>query len=107
MAGPVLTKRGLMAQSVLGSRQAPMVGSAAQVADSLQHWMRVADIDGFNVSRTIMPECLHAMVNLLVPVLQERGIYKTAYAPGTYREKLFGTESRLTAMHPARASTRH
>ena len=34
--------------------------------------------------------------------LQERGAYKTAYAPGTYREKLFGAaRARLMDPHPA------
>ena len=37
---------------------------------------------------------------LVVPVLQERGLYKRAYGAGTYREKLFGT-ARLQAPHPA------
>jgi hypothetical protein len=32
--------------------------------------------------------------------LQERGAYKRDYAPGTYREKLFGA-SRLASPHPA------
>ncbi|HTQ71584.1 MAG TPA: hypothetical protein VMH92_08845 [Acidocella sp.] len=40
---------------------------------------------------------------LLVPALQERGLYKTAYSPGTLREKLFGRGPRLAASHPARA----
>jgi FMN-dependent oxidoreductase (nitrilotriacetate monooxygenase family) len=101
-AGPAWTKRKLLAQSVLGSRQKPIVGDPAQVADALAHWMNVADVDGFNVSRTVMPECLHAVIDLLVPVLQERGLYKTQYAAGTYREKLFGAGARLPALHAAR-----
>jgi FMN-dependent oxidoreductase (nitrilotriacetate monooxygenase family) len=101
-AGPAWTKRKLLAQSVLGSRQKPIVGDPAQVADALEHWMAVADVDGFNLSRTVMPECLHAVIDLLVPVLQARGSYKTQYAAGTYREKLFGAGARLAALHPAR-----
>ena len=101
MAGPVWTKRKLLEQSVLGSRQPPIVGDPVQVADALQEWMVEADVDGFNLSRTVMPECLRSFIDLVVPVLQERGIYKSAYAPGTYREKLFGEGSLLTANHPA------
>jgi hypothetical protein len=37
----------------------------------------------------------------VVPVLQERGLYKTGYAPGTYREKLFGAGRLLPEAHPA------
>lgn len=101
VAGPAWTKRKLLEQSVLGSRQPPIVGDPRQVADALQGWMTEADVDGFNLSRTVMPECLEAFIDLVVPVLQERGLYKAAYAPGTYREKLFGEGPRLPATHPA------
>ncbi|WP_419898455.1 LLM class flavin-dependent oxidoreductase [Roseomonas sp. USHLN139] len=100
-AGPVFTKRRLIDQFVLGSRQPPIVGSAAQVAESLIGWAEAADVDGFNLSRTVMPEGLERFVELVVPELQARGAFKTAYAPGTYREKLFGAGPRLAAPHPA------
>ena len=75
VAGPAWTKRKLLEQSVLGSRQPPIVGGAAQVADALEGWVRDADVDGFNLSRTVMPECLESFIELVVPLLQERGIY--------------------------------
>jgi len=71
------------------------------VADALQAWMDEADVDGFNLSRTVMPECLQAFIDLVVPVLQARGIFKTAYTPGTYREKLFSQGALLQCGHPA------
>ena len=95
------TKRMLADQFVLGSRQPPIVGSAAQVADALAAWVAEADVDGFNLSRTVAPECWVQVVDLLVPELQARGLYKQAYAPGTYREKLFGAGPRLAPPHPA------
>jgi long-chain alkane monooxygenase len=101
VAGPAWTKRALLRQSVLGSRQPPIVGDPVQVADALQRWVDAAGVDGFNLSRTVMPECLEAVIDLLVPVLQERGVYKTGYAPGTYRQKLFGRGDRLPEVHPA------
>ncbi len=101
-AGPAWTKRKLLVQSVLGSRQKPIVGDPVQVADALEHWMTMADVDGFNLSRTVMPECLHAVIDLLVPVLQERGLYKMQYGAGTYREKLFGSGPLLPASHAPR-----
>jgi long-chain alkane monooxygenase len=85
---------------VLGSRQLPIVGDPEQVADGLIAWVEEADVDGFNLSRTVMPECLEDFIALVVPVLQERGCYKRAYGAGTYREKLFGV-ARLAAPHPA------
>jgi long-chain alkane monooxygenase len=62
------------------------------------------DIDGFNLSRTVMPECVEDFVDLVVPELQARGVYKTAYAGGTLREKLYGPgRARLPVGHPAAA----
>ncbi|WP_158745994.1 LLM class flavin-dependent oxidoreductase [Acidisphaera sp. L21] len=95
------TKRMLADRFILGSRQPPVVGSPAEVADELQAWVAEADVDGFNLSRTVAPECWEAVVDLLVPELQNRGVYKTAYAPGTYREKLFAAGPRLAPPHPA------
>jgi FMN-dependent oxidoreductase (nitrilotriacetate monooxygenase family) len=100
-AAPRATKRALIDRMVLGSRQPPIVGSVEEVADELIAWMDQADVDGFNLSRTVTPECLEDVVRLLVPALQERGRYKQAYTPGTYREKLFGAGPLLAAPHPA------
>ncbi|MCA3415949.1 MAG: LLM class flavin-dependent oxidoreductase [Roseomonas sp.] len=100
-AAPRATKRALIDRMVLGSRQPPIIGSVEEVADELIAWMDQADVDGFNLSRTVTPECLEDVVRLLVPALQERGRYKRAYTPGTYREKLFGAGPLLAAPHPA------
>lgn len=99
--GPDWTTRQLMDRFILGSRQPPIVGSPEQVADALMSWMEEADIDGFNLSRTVMPECLETFIALVVPVLQARGVFKTAYEPGSYRQKLFGNGDRLPTGHPA------
>lgn len=100
-AGPAFTRRALIDQFILGSRQKPMVGSVAQIAERLIEYAEATGADGFNLSRTVFPECLEDVVDQLVPALQERGAYKRAYAPGTYREKLFGAGPRLAAPHPA------
>ena len=105
-AAPRATKRALIDRMILGSHQPPIVGSVDEVADVLIGWMDDADIDGFNLSRTVIPECLEDVVTLLVPALQERGRYKHGYAEGTYREKLFGAGPRLAAPHPAAAVAR-
>lgn len=101
-AGPVWTKRRLLEQMALGSRQQPLVGSAERVADALIAWTAEAGVDGFNLSRTVVPECYDDFISLVVPVLQERGVYKTAYEEGTYRRKLFGRD-RLPVSHAAAA----
>jgi len=74
----------------LGGRGPLLVGSPTQVADELQGWMQDTDVDGFNLAYVLAPETYTDIVNLLIPELQRRGVYKTEYRPGTLREKLFG-----------------
>ncbi len=101
-AGPQWTKRKLLEQMPLGSRQAPLVGSAEAVADALIAWTEECGVDGFNLSRSVVPECFDDFIALVVPVLQARGAYKTAYGEGTLRHKLFARD-RLPGSHPVAA----
>ncbi|MBH0238919.1 LLM class flavin-dependent oxidoreductase [Methylobrevis albus] len=94
----VWTVRKIIDSIVLGSRVPPFVGSAEEVADHLESWVDDADVDGFNLPRTVTPECLEDFVDLVVPILQERGRFKREYAPGPLRQKLFG-HPRLAAPH--------
>ncbi|HUC18547.1 MAG TPA: LLM class flavin-dependent oxidoreductase [Acetobacteraceae bacterium] len=100
-AGLHWTKRKLIDQLVLGARQKPIVGAPQEVADELQFWVDEAGVDGFNLSRTVVPECFESFIELVIPILQERGLYKRRYVPGTYREKLFARGRRLAPPHPA------
>jgi long-chain alkane monooxygenase len=94
------TLRKLLGQMGLGSRSMPFVGSAEEVADEMQGWVEETGIDGFNLSRVVTPEGLEDFVDLVVPILQDRGVYKTAYREGTLRQKLFGGGSgRLQDSH--------
>ena len=97
------TKRALLEQHALGGRYVTVVGSPAQVADALEAWIAETDLDGFNLTRTVTPESYADFIELVVPELQDRGAYKTRYAEGTLREKLFGTGPRLPDSHPAAA----
>jgi FMN-dependent oxidoreductase (nitrilotriacetate monooxygenase family) len=94
------TVRDLVGFGQVGGRGAFVVGSPTTVADELQAWVQEADVDGFNLTRVVVPESLEAVVDLLVPELQSRGAFKTQYAEGPLRQKIFG-HSRLPARHPA------
>ena len=100
-AAKPVTKRQIIDQMVLGSRVKPIVGSPEQIADTLQRWLEEGGIDGFNLARTVAPESLNDFVDLVVPVLQERGLFKADYAEGPLRQKLFGGNGRLPTSHPA------
>lgn len=77
-----------------------LVGSAETVADELQSWVEETDVDGFNLAYAVTHETFTDVVELLVPELQKRGVYKQEYQPGTLREKLFGQGPRLASPHP-------
>ncbi|PYE41295.1 FMN-dependent oxidoreductase (nitrilotriacetate monooxygenase family) [Rhizobium sp. PP-F2F-G20b] len=95
------TKRDLLKELVIGGRYPIVVGDGAAVADELQSWMEEGEIDGFNLTRTVVPESYEDFIAFVVPVLQERGLYKTSYAEGAFRQKLFGEGDRLGPRHVA------
>ncbi|OYV39087.1 MAG: 5,10-methylene tetrahydromethanopterin reductase [Rhodospirillales bacterium 20-64-7] len=86
----------------LGGNGPVFTGTPAEVADAMQDFIARTGVDGFNLAYAVLPESFADIVDLLVPELQARGVYKTAYAPGTLREKLFGKAARLVVTHPAR-----
>jgi len=64
------------------------VGTPAAVADRLVRFVRTGAVDGFNLSPWLVPSGLDDVVDRVVPELQERGAYRTAYAGTTLREHL-------------------
>jgi len=95
------TPRQIAEEMALSARNLMIVGSVEQVVAELSDWMEKTGIDGFNIARLIMPDSLKDFIELVVPALQERGLYKRAYREGTLREKLLGKGSRLAAPHRA------
>jgi FMN-dependent oxidoreductase (nitrilotriacetate monooxygenase family) len=63
------------------------VGTPEQVADALQRWFEGGAADGF-VSFESLPGQLEVFVEKVVPLLQQRGIYKQEYAAATLRGNL-------------------
>lgn len=94
------TRRKLLEQFTLGSRYPTLVGDPIQVADALERWVDVGEIDGFNLTRIVVPQTWEDFATLVVPELQHRGRYRTHYTPGTLRQQLFGRGDRLPDHHP-------
>jgi alkanesulfonate monooxygenase SsuD/methylene tetrahydromethanopterin reductase-like flavin-dependent oxidoreductase (luciferase family) len=94
--------REIARHAAIGGRRPVVVGSSIEVADELQSWVAETDIDGFNLAYAVTPETFTDFVDLVVPELQRRGVYKLDYTPGTLREKLFGLgQARLPSSRPA------
>jgi hypothetical protein len=66
-----------------------LVGNPIEVADAIQFQFEESGVDGFNLAHLVTPESLEDFVNLVIPELQKRGIFKKEYEQGTFREKLF------------------
>lgn len=65
-----------------------LCGSAEQVADALEEWFTTGAADGFNIMPPYLAGGLEDFVDLVVPELQRRGLFRTAYAGNTLRELL-------------------
>lgn len=84
-----------------------VAGTPEEVADRLEEYVDGTDADGINLIQHLSPGTFVDFVDLVVPELQRRGRYRTAYTPGeTLRERLFGAGvTRPTPGHPSRAFT--
>ncbi len=64
------------------------VGTAADIADEMQHWFETGACDGFNITPATLPGGGEDFVALVVPELQRRGLFRTEYEGRTLRENL-------------------
>ncbi len=65
-----------------------LCGSAERVADTFGHWFAERAADGFNVMPPYFPGGLTDFVDMVVPILQERGLFRRDYAGTTLRHHL-------------------
>jgi FMN-dependent oxidoreductase (nitrilotriacetate monooxygenase family) len=63
------------------------VGTPEKVADTIQQWIEEEASDGFIIG-SATPQGLIDFVDLVVPILQERGLYRTDYEHDTLRGNL-------------------
>lgn len=65
-----------------------VVGTPVQIADILEDWFHNEGADGFNILPPWLPAGLTDFVDLVIPELQRRGLFRTAYEGRTLRENL-------------------
>jgi FMN-dependent oxidoreductase (nitrilotriacetate monooxygenase family) len=61
-------------------------GTPERIADLIEDWFRDGAADGFNLMPPVLPAMLDVFVTEVVPVLQRRGLFRTAYAGQTLRQ---------------------
>lgn len=87
----------------LGIGATKVIGTPEQVADELEAMANEGDADGFNIIQASSPSTFEDFIELVIPVLQERGSYRTEYEASTLRENLFGKgRVRIPESHHAR-----
>jgi alkanesulfonate monooxygenase SsuD/methylene tetrahydromethanopterin reductase-like flavin-dependent oxidoreductase (luciferase family) len=64
------------------------IGTASDIADIMQEWFEGGACDGFNVTPATLPMGGEDFVELVVPELQRRGLFRTEYEGRTLRENL-------------------
>ena len=82
------TVRQLLGTLAAGGGHATMVGTPESIVDEMQEWFCNGAADGFNLMPPLYPNGLDDFVDHVVPVLQQRGLFRTEYETTTLREHL-------------------
>ncbi|TEY70437.1 hypothetical protein BOTCAL_0103g00200 [Botryotinia calthae] len=102
--GLTWNKKTVAEHLILGGNGAKLIGSAKTVADELERWVEVSDVDGFNFTYASIPETFDDVIEYLLPELRKRGLFWDDYAVpgGTLRENYLGVkgQNRLSESHP-------
>ena len=61
-------------------------GTPEQVAELIEDWFTDGAADGFNIMPPLLPAMLDVFSAEVIPILQQRGLFRTAYAGSTLRE---------------------
>ena len=83
-----LTVRQVYERLLVSKGHRQLIGSATDIADSLQEWFEAGACDGFNIMPAMMAGGLPDFVELVVPELQRRGLFRKAYEGVTLRDHL-------------------
>jgi len=81
-----LTVRELIGKLGGGRGHRTFTGTPVQVADTIQHYFENGAADGFNIMPAVLPSGIEAFATRVVPILQERGLFRTEYTGATLRE---------------------
>ena len=86
MRSEKLTFRQLLGKLASARGHFTQVGTPEQIADFMEDWFRTGAADGFNVMPPVAPLMLDVFVAEVIPILQRRGLFHTAYEGETLRE---------------------
>ncbi|MGW4368427.1 LLM class flavin-dependent oxidoreductase [Nocardia takedensis] len=96
------TVRGLLHRLAGARGHRVFAGTPEQVADTIEEWFRNGAADGFNVMPPYYPGGLEIFAETVVPILRERGLFRTEYTGTTLRDH-FGLARPQSRYAPALA----
>ena len=66
----------------------PFIGTPVQVADTMQAWFEAGAADGFMMSSSVLPDGFNDFIDHVLPILKQRGLFRTEYESDTLRGNL-------------------
>jgi N-acetyl-S-(2-succino)cysteine monooxygenase len=81
-----LTVRQLLVRLGGGRGHRTFTGTPEQIANTLEEWFEAGAADGFNVMPPLLPSGLEEFVEHVVPLLRQRGLFRSEYTGTTLRE---------------------
>jgi N-acetyl-S-(2-succino)cysteine monooxygenase len=81
-----LTVRELLVRLGGGRGHRTFTGTPEQIANTIEEWFTSGAADGFNVMGPVLPSSLTAFVDHVIPILQERGLFRREYTGASLRE---------------------
>jgi FMN-dependent oxidoreductase (nitrilotriacetate monooxygenase family) len=81
-----LTWRDVLNTYIVGGHV--VVGGPTEIADYIESWHTAGASDGFNIQSAFLDQQFEAFVDLVVPELRRRGLFRSEYEGSTFREHL-------------------
>lgn len=83
-----LTIRQLYKKIGMAQEHKTVVGTPKDIVDEMEAWFEDGAADGFNITPTHLPHGIEDFAELVVPLLRQRGRFRSEYEGRTLRENL-------------------
>ena len=92
-----LTVRQLIGRLGGGRGHRTFAGTPEQIADMIEEWSTAAAADGFNVMPPVLPSGLETFVDQVIPILRQRGLFRTENTGQTLRDHTASPARRVSS----------
>src|SRR5699024_3276569 len=82
------TVRELLGYLNAGGGHFTLIGTPEEIVDEMEAWFTAGVADGFNLMPPVLPDSLEDFVELVVPELQKRGLFRQNYDTYTFKDHL-------------------